>query len=83
MSLYDLKTGKALKMPTEEFDDFTKKAHLYYSELTLKLKKNRDLLMNVMSHFGFRPYSEEWWYYTFITTQKYEILHIDFSELPD
>ncbi len=82
MSLYDLKTGKALKMPTK-FDDFTPKAHLDYNKLPATVKRNRDLLKNIMSHFGFRPYNQEWWHYTFITTKKYEILNIDFSELPD
>lgn len=82
ISLYDLHTGKQLQMPTN-FDDFTPKAHLDYNKLSAKVKKNRDLLKNIMSHFGFKPYNKEWWHYTFITNKKYEVLDIDFSELPD
>lgn len=82
VSLYDLQTGKQLKMPTD-FDDFTSKAHLNYNKLPAKVKHNRDLLKNIMSYFGFKPYAKEWWHYTFITDTKYEVLDIDFNELPD
>ena len=82
ISLYELKTGRQIKLPTE-FDHFTAKAHFDYNKLPAKVKNNRNLLKNIMHHFGFKPYVKEWWHYTFITTEKYKVLDLDFSELPD
>lgn len=80
LSLYNLATGNALKMPTG-FDDFTEKAHLNYKQLSKEKITNRELLKNIMIHFGFKPYEYEWWHYTFITDKKYDVLNYDFSEL--
>lgn len=79
LTLYDLKTGRNLEMPSA-FDDFSEKAHHDYMKLPQKIIRNRALLKNIMEHFGFKAYKNEWWHYTFVTDIKYELLDIDFSE---
>lgn len=80
ISLYRLDSGTELAMPTP-FDDFSEKAHHDYNLLPDKVKHNRNLLKNIMQHFGFSAYKMEWWHYTFITDNKYEVLNITFDEL--
>lgn len=79
LTLYDLKTGRNLEMPSH-FDDFSEKAHHDYMKLPQKIISNRAQLKNIMEHFGFKAYKNEWWHYTFVTDTKYELLDIDFSE---
>ncbi len=80
VGLVDLKTEKDLEMPTP-FDDFSVKAGAFYSDLPLKAKENRDLLIQVMNKYGFSVFPSEWWHFDFRGWENYELLDLSFEEL--
>jgi zinc D-Ala-D-Ala dipeptidase len=80
MTLIDLKTGKELKMPTG-YDAFVKEARPTFPLKEGEVKKNRELLINTMSKYGFKVTSSEWWHYDFKGYNKFEVMDIAFEEL--
>jgi zinc D-Ala-D-Ala dipeptidase len=72
LTLYDLKTGKDLAMPTP-FDDFTEKASHSYTNLPDSIKVNRALLKTIMESNNFESYNAEWWHYINITSKNYPL----------
>lgn len=80
MTIYDLKTGKDLPMPTE-YDSFRKEAWPSTPVKDPVIKKNRDLIISVMQKHGFKVNSSEWWHFDFIGWQKFDVLDISFEEL--
>lgn len=73
LTLYDLKTGTAIKMPSD-YDEFNEKAYPTYSGGTEEERKNRDFLINVMKKHGFTVHPREWWHYDHKDCDKYQIL---------
>ena len=55
--------GNAVEMPSG-FDDFSPLADRDYSDVSPDAAANAQLLEDVMSDCGFRPYSGEWWHFT-------------------
>jgi D-alanyl-D-alanine dipeptidase len=80
ITLIDLKTKQELKMPTP-YDAFVKEARPTYPIKDDEAKKNRELLIKVMSKYGFKVNASEWWHFDFIGYRNYEVLDIDFEEL--
>ena len=81
LSLYDLKTGAPLEMPTG-FDDFTIKAHQDYDNLPEKVNKNRNLLKKVMVSYGFIPLRTEWWHFSYPSKGKnFDLMDLSFEAL--
>ena len=81
LSLYDLKTGKPLPMPTA-FDNFTPKAHQDYQDLPENILKNRALLRKIMTKGGFKPLRTEWWHFSYPgSTGLYLLLDLPFNQL--
>lgn len=80
MTLIDLKTGKELPMPTE-YDSFRKEAWPSTPVKDPTIKKNRDLIIAVMSKYGFKVNSSEWWHFDFTGWRKFEVMDISFEEL--
>ncbi len=80
LSLYDLKTGKLVEMPTD-FDDFTDEASPSYDGATKKQKKNRDLLRQMMEAEGFTVNDNEWWHFDYKDWADYAIYDVAFSEI--
>lgn len=81
LTLYDLKTGTELEMPTP-FDDFSEKAHNNYMQLAPQILKNREILNTTMTKHGFVPLDTEWWhFYLPNAAQRFEILDLDFKTL--
>ena len=80
LSLYNLKTGKALLMPTP-FDDFTEKAHLSYNPSSATIRTNRALLIQTMQSVGLHPLATEWWHYTLSNSKSLDVLDISFKDL--
>ncbi|QES89526.1 M15 family metallopeptidase [Rhizosphaericola mali] len=80
ISLYDLKTGKELAMPTE-FDNFTEKAHRSYMQLSATQIKNRKILEDAMIAVGLKPLSTEWWHFSLSNSKIYPLLDLDYTEL--
>lgn len=80
LSLFDLKTGKLIEMPSD-FDDFTDKASPKYAGGTKAQRKNRDLLRKAMEAEGFTVNDNEWWHFDYKDWKDYAIYDIAFSEI--
>ena len=80
LSMFDLKTGKLVEMPTD-YDDFTDKASPNYEGATEVQKKNRNLLRKTMEAEGFTVNPNEWWHFDYKDWQDYAIYDIPFSEI--
>jgi zinc D-Ala-D-Ala dipeptidase len=80
MTIYDLKTGKDLPMPTA-YDSFQKEAWPSTPVKDPVIKKNRDTIISVMKKHGFKVNSSEWWHFDFIGWQKFDVMDISFEEL--
>lgn len=80
LTLVDAKTGLEIKMPTP-YDDFTEKAHPDYADLPEEIIKNRDLLIEVMTNYGFSVYPSEWWHFDYQGWEKYPLMDLSFEEI--
>ncbi len=80
LSIYDLKTGKLLPMPSD-FDDFSEKASPDYKGGTAEETKNRDLLRRLMEAAGFTVNANEWWHFDYKDWREYGVYDIAFSEI--
>jgi len=76
LTLIELKTKKELDMGSP-FDFFGDISHITYQDLTEQQKQNRQLLREVMSKFGFRPYKNEWWHFT-LRNEPFPNTYFDF-----
>ena len=79
LSIYDLKTGQLLEMPSG-YDEFTERASPNYTGGTEQQRKNRDLLRKLMEDKGFTVNPNEWWHFDFKNWEDYAIYDISFSE---
>lgn len=80
LSIYNLKTGKLVPMPSD-FDDFSDKAHPEYAGGTAEETRNRNLLRKLMEAAGFTVNANEWWHYDYKDWREYGIYDIAFSEI--
>lgn len=80
LSLYDLKTGKEIKM-TGEYDEMSERSYKDYSGGTAAQRELRDLLIGKMEANGFKVLDNEWWHFDFNGWQHYRIQNIQFSEI--
>lgn len=80
LSLYDLKTGRLLPMPSE-FDEFTEKASPNYTGGTPEERANRDKLRRMMEAEGFTVNPNEWWHFDYRDWELYAIYNIPFGEI--
>ena len=76
LTLVDASTCKELDMGST-YDFFGEISHHATQQITEEQKKHRELLKNTMQKYGFRPYPEEWWHYTF-TPETYPDTYFDF-----
>lgn len=76
LTIINLETQKELDMGTI-FDYLGPESAHNFSKITPEQKKNRLLLKNLMIKYGFKPYSKEWWHYTFIN-EPYKETYFDF-----
>jgi D-alanyl-D-alanine dipeptidase len=79
LSMYDLKTGKLVPMPSD-FDEFTERASPGYTGGTAEETRNRDLLRKKMEAEGFTVNADEWWHFDYKDWQKYAIYDISFDD---
>ena len=79
MGIYDLKTGKAIPMPSG-FDEFTERASPDYKGGTDEERANRDKLRRMMEAEGFTVNPNEWWHFDYNGWQDYAIYDISFTE---
>lgn len=80
LSLFDLKTGKEVTMPSP-YDDFTERAAPTYQGGTREERRLRDLLRAAMEKEGFTVYENEWWHFDYKDWKKYPVLNLSFAEI--
>jgi zinc D-Ala-D-Ala dipeptidase len=80
LTLYDLKTGKPLDMPSG-YDEMTERAHPDYAGGTPQQRANRELLRHAMEAEGFTVYTTEWWHFDYKDWAQYPIVNIPFEDL--
>jgi len=80
LSLFDLKSGAEVKMPSE-YDEMTERAHINYECATPEAKRLREILRAAMLAEGFAVYEPEWWHYDYKDWKEYPILNLKFSEI--
>lgn len=80
LSLFDLKTGTEVTMPST-YDDFTERAAPTYQGGTPEERRRRDLLRTEMEREGFTVYENEWWHFDFKDWKKYPVLNLSFAEI--
>ncbi|HEX8266055.1 MAG TPA: class D beta-lactamase [Pyrinomonadaceae bacterium] len=82
LSLYDLKTGKNIEMPSG-YDEFTERAYPSYTGGTPEQNRMRDLLRKEMEAEGFTVNSKEWWHFDYKDWEQYQIYDVQFSDVRD
>jgi D-alanyl-D-alanine dipeptidase len=80
LSLYDLKTGEAVVMPSG-YDEMTERAYAHYAGGTEEERARRDLLRRAMARQGFEVNPTEWWHFDYKDWREYPILNIRFEDL--
>ncbi|HKO97155.1 MAG TPA: M15 family metallopeptidase [Pyrinomonadaceae bacterium] len=80
LSLFDLKTGMTVKMPSE-YDEMTERSHINYECASAETKRLRELLRTAMTAEGFAVYEPEWWHYDYKDWKEYPILNVKFSDI--
>lgn len=79
LSIFDLKTGKLVPMPSE-YDEFTERASPDYKGGTEEERANRQLLRELMEDEGFTINPNEWWHFDYKDWESYAIYDISFDE---
>ena len=64
---------KELDMGTD-FDDFTEKSHHINDQISYTVRKNRSVLLAIMTLAGFDFYHKEWWHYQLFNSKKYPLV---------
>lgn len=80
LSMYDLKTGKEVEMPSV-YDEMTPRAFTDYPGGTDAERKRREVLRDAMQAEGFVVNPREWWHFDYKDWQKYPIGNQRFEDL--
>jgi len=80
LSLYDLKTGKEVKMPSG-YDEMTNRAYADYAGGTAEERARRALLRQAMEKQGFKVNPTEWWHFDYKDWKEYPIQNVKFEDL--
>ena len=80
LTLYDLKTGKEVPMPSL-YDEMSERAYPNYTGGTEEERHNREILKTAMEKQGFTVYEYEWWHFDYKDWKEYPILNIPFEKL--
>jgi CubicO group peptidase (beta-lactamase class C family)/D-alanyl-D-alanine dipeptidase len=79
LTLYDLKTGKPIEMPSQ-YDEMSARAYPDYPGGTSRAHWHRKLLRRAMEAEGFTVYETEWWHFDYKDWPKYPILNVAAGE---
>jgi zinc D-Ala-D-Ala dipeptidase len=80
-SLYDLRTGKEIQMPSE-YDALDERAALTYTGGTEVQRQMRSRLQAAMKSEGFRGVSHEWWHFDYKDWREYPVMDVPFEQIP-
>jgi zinc D-Ala-D-Ala dipeptidase len=80
LTLYDLKTGQPVPMPSL-YDETSERAYPTYAGGTVEERRTRDLLRRHMEAQGFSVYEFEWWHYDYRGWKSYRIGNVRFEDI--
>jgi len=80
LTLYDLKTGKAVKMPSG-YDEMSERSYADYGGGTAEERERRAILRRAMEKEGFTVYPQEWWHFDYKDWKEYPIMNVRFEEV--
>jgi D-alanyl-D-alanine dipeptidase len=80
LTLYDLKTGKAVDMPGR-YDEMSARSYADFIGGTTQQRAMRAVLREAMLAQGFEVYPEEWWHFDYKAWRDYGVGTETFSEL--
>ena len=80
LSLYDLKTGQEVQMPSG-YDEMTDRAYADYPGGTADERARRALLRGAMEKQGFEVIPDEWWHFDYKDWKLYPIINVKFEDL--
>jgi D-alanyl-D-alanine dipeptidase len=80
ITLYDLKTGKAVEM-VSTYDETTDRAYPNYPGGTSLQRWHRELLRSAMEAEGFTVFEAEWWHFDYKDWQRYRIGNVRFEQI--
>jgi D-alanyl-D-alanine dipeptidase len=80
LSLYDLKTGKEVVMPSG-YDEMDERAYAHYVGGTAEERARRELLRKAMVQQGFQVNPTEWWHFDYKDWREYPIMNVRFEDL--
>jgi D-alanyl-D-alanine dipeptidase len=80
LSLYDLKTGEEVQMPSG-YDEMSARSYPDYKGGTPEETQRRDLLRRVMESEGFAVQKSEWWHFDYKDWKVYPIMNVPFEKL--
>ncbi|HEY8010080.1 MAG TPA: M15 family metallopeptidase [Rudaea sp.] len=80
LTLYDLKTGRAVEMPSL-YDEMSERAYPNYSGGGAQARARRDLLRRYMEAESFSVYEYEWWHFDYRDWKSYAVQNKRFEEI--
>ncbi len=80
LTLYDMKTGKAVEMPSL-YDEMSERAYPAYTGGSDAARVRRDLLRRYMEAEGFTVYEYEWWHFDYRDWKSYAIQNVRFEDI--
>ncbi len=80
LTLYDLKTGRPVRM-TGGYDELSDRSYPLYPGGTSRQRWHRDLLRHAMEGEGFTVYDAEWWHFDYRDWRRYRIQNLTFEQL--
>jgi len=80
LTLYDLKTGRAVEMPSL-YDKMSERAYPSYAGGSEASRTRRDQLRRAMEAEGFSVYEYEWWHFDYRDWKAYAIGNTRFEDI--
>ncbi len=80
LTLFDLKSGKPLPMPSD-YDEMNEKSHPDYTGGSPETRANRDTLRKAMEAEGFSIYPNEWWHFDCKGWEHYGLMNLSFAQI--
>lgn len=80
LTLFDLKTGQAVQMPSV-YDETSERAAADYPGGTAEQRRLRGLLRRHMEAEGFTVLAEEWWHFDYRDWKDYAIQNLRFEDI--
>lgn len=80
LTMYDLKTGRAVSMPSL-YDEMSPRSYSNYTGGTREETRHRAILKNAMESEGFKQLENEWWHFDYKDWKQYPIGNVRFEDI--